>query len=1167
MTRSSADPNLPDEFTSKLRAARANRSQPGQRRVVTILFCDVTGSTALASQLDPEDWAEIMDDAFDFLIAPVQRYGGTIARLMGDAILAFFGAPTSHEDDPQRAVLAALAILDDIRHFRAQIEREYGLKFDVRAGINTGPVVVGEIGSEIAREYTAMGDAINLAARMEQTADPGTVRISENTYRLVAPLFNCEPLGEISLKGKQKAVRAYRVLGRRAEPGRLRGIQGLESPVIGRRREMDSLREALLAVRQGRGQIVCLIGEAGLGKSRLIEELRLQWQGQTTDQPPWVESRGISYDAHRPYGVFQQFLRQVCDVHEDDSPAVVRQKITRNVQDLPADQQKHVIQASEALLAVEAESDQPKLTGEAFKHELFDAWENMVRGFAAQAPFVVVIDDLHWADSASVELLVHLLQLTNEVPILFLCAFRPFRRAPGWQVKQVADTEYPHRYREITLSPLSTDDSLSLVTNLLAISDLPDELQQAILAKTDGNPFFVEEVIRMLIDRGVIARDDSGARWQAVATLADTEIPDNLQALLSSRIDRLEEEVRRTLQLAAVIGRSFYFRVLNVISEAVDQLDGHLNTLQRIDMIHEKARLPELEYIFRHALTRDAAYRSIVRRQRRQFHRKVGEALEALFPQRLEEEASRLAHHFYEARDHPRALKYDMLAGDAAARLFANTEAVAHYDRAIEILRDTPKLPALGGNGQQEKNILKHLYTRRGRALEEMGQYDDAINNYQELERLAREREDRDLELSALIPMATIQATFTAKFNPEQAQALSDRALAMAQELENHPAEAKVLWNLMLLTAFTEGDPRQAAAYGEQSLAIARRYGLREELAYALHDLSRPYTSIGKFDQARAMLEEAQDLWRELGNLPMLADNLSTLASGHLYAGEFDKALDKAQQAQRISQSIHSLWGQAYSLGIAAPIYFERGEMGKAIEAWRSTMPLAEQANFAGLPVYARLHLAFLYAEIGDLDQAFDLIRSAISASDTGQEMLQGYARMVLAKLQLEAGSPAEAYSTLEAALQRREREQMDEIDVALPFTIEANILLANRAFERVLTLAEDLMARNQRRSLRHVGPYLHLYSGLALKGLGREEEAYRSVKSAREVAERIGSRRALWQILPELSRMEADLGNQEEADSLRQQLRAIIDFIAEHAGSAELKACFLDLPSVREIV
>ena len=273
-TQARLEQYIPREQLSKLEAAQSGGGMRGERRVVTMLFCDVAGSTAGASKLDPEEWSEIMNGAFEHLIAPVYHYEGTLARLMGDAILAFFGAPIAHEDDPQRAVLAGLEIVDGIRPYRLEVNKRWGLDFDVRVGINTGLVVVGEVGSDLRVEYTAMGDAINLAARMEQTAQPDTVQISADTHRLLAPLFDFEDLGEIEVKGKTEPVQVYKVLGQTAEPGRLRGIEGLDSPLVGRDREIGTLKSVIAELRQGRGQVVSVMGEAGLGKSRLIAELQ-----------------------------------------------------------------------------------------------------------------------------------------------------------------------------------------------------------------------------------------------------------------------------------------------------------------------------------------------------------------------------------------------------------------------------------------------------------------------------------------------------------------------------------------------------------------------------------------------------------------------------------------------------------------------------------------------------------------------------------------------------------------------------------------------------------------------------------------------------------------------------------------------------------------------------
>ncbi|MCZ6530946.1 MAG: AAA family ATPase, partial [Chloroflexi bacterium] len=765
--------SMPEDFAAKLKEARAKKTMVGERRVVTILFSDVMGSTEMAEQLDPEDWADIMDGAFEYLIAPIYRYEGTVARLMGDAILAFFGAPVAHEDDPQRAVLAGLEIQEGIQPYCDQIQEQYGLKFSVRVGINTGTVVVGPIGSDLAMEYTAMGDAVNLASRMEQTADPGTVQLAENTYKLVAPLFDVEPLGAIEVKGKREALPAYRVVGRKTEPGRTRGIEGLSSPLIGREDEFEKLKSVLEDFKNGRGGIVTIIGEAGLGKSRLIEELKAEFEADLDPETPdlWSELRGIAYDASLPYGLFVQQLRQTYGVTLDDSPETVHEKMTALIGDAPSEMGQRFIRVIGVLLTLARQSQETDngspLEGEALKRELFQAMFDLWSGeITAIGSSIAVLDDLQWADDASVELLLHLFQLTEEMPILIICAMRPYRDSPAWRIKAVAERDYPHRYTEIVLRPFASGEEQNLARNLLDLPDLPKEMGDLIVRKSEGNPFFVEELVRTFIDQGVVTREENGQAWRVAQEVGTIPIPDNLQAVIVARMDRLEKEVQRTLQLASVIGRSFYHRVLQRISELEAELDRHLNTLQRVEIIREAARVPELEFMFRHELTRDAAYQSILKKRRREFHEKVGQALEELFPERQEELAPVLAHHFSEGGDLERALKYYTVAGDTAVRLFANAEAISHYSKAIELAkRDSV-------TGDQ----MVHLFTSRGRAMELGAAYEDALAYYDVLEAIASEREDRSMELASLLARTTLRVTINPAFDPEKGQALCDKA-------------------------------------------------------------------------------------------------------------------------------------------------------------------------------------------------------------------------------------------------------------------------------------------------------------------------------------------------------------------------------------------------------
>ena len=426
-----------------------------ERRVVTVLFSDVVGSTALAGQMDPEDWAEIMAGLFDYLIKPVERYGGNVARLLGDAILAFFGAPAAHEDDPERAILAGLDIVNGIKPYAAQVRAEFGIDLNVRVGINTGLVVLGEFGAERSFEYTALGDAINLAARMEQTAEPGTVQIAEDTYRLVAPLFEIEPLGQIEVKGKPEPVPAYRVLSRKDAPGRLRGLEGSESPLVGRDSELEQLRRALQELKVGRGRIISLIGDAGLGKSRLIEETHRIWEELTPkdaegSQPSWIEERAVSYESARPYAIFVENFRRLLSIEEGDSNELIQKRIQDWLTGLPQDFRETALPVVERILALSptdgdaAGADDLDLQSNdaliAQLHALIArTWKETIEG----SPTVCVLDDLHWADSSSIDLIVELLRLTDEIPVLFVCAMRPTRDAPSWRVEAGCRIELP----------------------------------------------------------------------------------------------------------------------------------------------------------------------------------------------------------------------------------------------------------------------------------------------------------------------------------------------------------------------------------------------------------------------------------------------------------------------------------------------------------------------------------------------------------------------------------------------------------------------------------------------------------------------------------------------------------------------------------------------------
>jgi len=1143
---------IPKELLAKLEAARAGHSMEGERRVVTILFCDVKGSTAAAESMDPEDWAEVMNGAFEHLIAPIYRLEGTLARLMGDAILAFFGAPIAHEDDPERAVLAGLQIVNGIAPYRDQVHAQWGLDFNVRVGINTGLVVVGEVGSDLRLEYTAMGDAVNLAARMEQTATPGTVQVAEETYQRAAPLFEWESLGPVSIKGKAEPVPAYRALTRKERPRRLRGIEGLYSPLVGRLTEMSVLHESLESLGRGHGGIVGLIGEAGLGKSRMIDELHSSWESGTPGGY-WGESRGISYETTRPYAQFQQQLLQLCGVVQPDDLGEVRRKLASVVAEFPQDEQARAGLALQAVLGAEDPQDGGTLEGEALRRELYRTCAAVWRRQAARQPTVLVFDDLHWSDPASTELLIDLFRLTDAGPILFLCAFRPDRQAPAWQVKQAGETNYPHRYREVVLQPLSSGSSRELVDHLLSVSDLPPKLHALIEHKAEGNPFFVEEVIRTLIDRGAVLRDANGTRWKPGTDIDEIAIPDNLQGLLVARIDRLADETRRTLQLASVVGRTFYYRVLQAISEAADELDGRLSDLQRSELIREAARDPELEYAFRHALTQEAAYSSILRKERRLYHLRVGDALERLFPDRLSDLAPLLAHHFFEAAD-SRALKYAVLAGDQAFRMYAIESAIQHYQRALELERHAPT---------EDRQFLRHLYTRLGRSYELVGRFDAAVDLYQQMRSAGQQCSDGELQLIALTETAKIYSTPTALFDPAKGGEFSDQAVELARQQGNPEAEARTLWNRSNSEMFA-GEVARAVEFGDRSLEVAERFELREQLAFTLNDLSRPLLMLGQLDRAQQVNARARQLWRELENLPMLGDNIAGGAMAAYWLGQFDQAISEAQESYRITKSIGNIWGQAASRVWIGLSYFELGRLDLAIDTLTECVGLSREGGIRLAILIAGAFLALTYSTLGAHELSLTAYEQAASVDRSQFPHVWPIVPAVSARLLVRNGQVGEARRTSEESyIGLKPVGSLNVADIVLLADAEISLAEGNpqRAVERLDQMLELAAAARRRPAV----PEALLLRGRGLRALGELEPAREGLRRSRKEAEELGSQRILWQILLEQSRLEAETGNSAEAAQLLARAASAITSLAASIADPELRRSFAALPDSRE--
>ncbi|HKZ86046.1 MAG TPA: tetratricopeptide repeat protein [Anaerolineae bacterium] len=602
-------------------------------------------------------------------------------------------------------------------------------------------------------------------------------------------------------------------------------------------------------------------------------------------------------------------------------------------------------------------------------------------------------------------------------------------------------------------------------------------------------------------------------------------------------------------------------------------LPDHLAQLEFSGLVRLAQALPELEYLFRHALIQDAAYRSLVKADRRTLHRIVGEALERAYADRIDEIAPLLARHFDEAGDDDRALKYFTLAGDVAARTYANAEAILHYTCALQIAKRFPaRSPTRLGETSSTEVSLTHLYTSLGQALELSARHAEALANYADMERLASERGDRAMELAALMARAKIHATLNSEQNPDKAQVLLEQALALARELRDRATECRVLWNLMLVFLWSGYDQHRAVAYGEDALALARELHLREQVAFTLNDLTYAYMSTGQWPRARAALDESRGIWRELGNQPMLADNVANSVLIHLRAGDFDQAVTAADEALRISRAIDNVWGQAGSQAYVGLVHWERGDIDRAVAVMEDSIRLGEQVGHPAPVVATRSDLAWVLGALGAVERGLALARLALDRAANAFDM-HVVPLATIARLHLLGGDLASAEATLREAQRQLKPEGLQWFAPILVPLVEAELALARCDYADAAKVADKVLAYLRGSQTRLYASDTLYVKSRALLAQSRSEEASVVLAEALAEAEALGSRRMLWPILSALGDIESARGHDTVARALLQRAREVVGYIADHCptdpsrGSGQsLRQMFFNQSEVRKV-
>ena len=669
-------PIPPSYLAEKILTSRS--ALEGERKQVTVLFADVAGFTTLAEQLDPEIVHDLINRCFEGITAEVHRFEGTINQYTGDGVMALFGAPLAHEDSARRAVHAALGIQRAIRDVAQGLQAERGLTLQMRIGVNTGLVVVGKIGDDLRMDYTAVGDTTNLASRLQQMAQPGSVVISAATQQHVAGFFEMRDLGEMPVKGRAP-VHAFEVLRPRSYRTRFdvaveRGL----TPLVGRERELATLRERFREVKARQGQVVGIAGEAGIGKSRLVLEFRraLAHAGEAVT---WLEGHCISFGQASPFLPLIELLRENFQIDELDGEPEIIAKVEQGMRRM-GELEAHIPAIRDLLSVDPGDPAFAALEGTVRRRHLFAALRALSLCGAQRRPLVLVIEDLHWIDLSSEEFLTFLLDAVAGVSLLLLVTYR-IGYTPPFGSRSFSTT--------LTLHSFSETETLAMASQVLGTAQFPPELQTALMDKAEGVPLFIEEVTKTLLDLGVLQREDGG--YRLVKSLGEVSVPDTMQGIIMARLDRLGDEGKRTVQMASVIGRQFLVRLLARIAGLSDRLEGLLHELQALEIIYEQGFVPEPAYIFKHAVIQDVAYQSLLLQRRKALHQAVGEAIEALYQDRLEDHYAELAHHCTQGEVWDKALAYCRQAGEKAMAQSAYREAVGYVEQALRALAHLPE--------------------------------------------------------------------------------------------------------------------------------------------------------------------------------------------------------------------------------------------------------------------------------------------------------------------------------------------------------------------------------------------------------------------------------------------------------------------------------------------
>jgi tetratricopeptide (TPR) repeat protein len=904
-----------------------------------------------------------MDGCFKILMDEIHKFEGTINQFTGDGVMALFGAPVAHEDHAQRACHAALSIHKDLEDYEEKIKKDFGVNFKLRIGLNSGPVIVGSIGDDLRMDYTAVGDTSNLASRIENMARPGTSLVSSHSHKLARDFFEFKSLGKVEIKGKKEPQEIFELIKTGEVDTRIAASEakGL-TRFVGRKNSMAAVMEAYEKAQSGSGQIVGVVGDAGVGKSRLLLEFRNRLlKGAFT----YLEGRCLQYSSTIAYLPIFDILRSYFEIKEDDREPLIKKNMKEKILRLD-EKLQGVLSPFHELLSLKVEDNTyQKLDPMQKREKTFEAIRDLLVRESQNRPIILVVEDLHWIDKTSEEFLSYLIEWLANTHILLILLYRPEYTHP-WGSKSY--------YNRIGLDQLTAKSSARLIQAILEGGQAVPELSELILNRAAGNPLFMEEFTHALLENGSIQRKDR--KYLLVKEVSEIQVPDTIQGIIAARMDRLEDDLKKTMQVASVVGRDFAFRILQTITGMREELKSYLLNLQGLEFIYEKRLFPELEYVFKHALTQEVAYNSLLQKRRKEIHEKIGRAIEELYAERIEEFYEMLAYHYSKGENSEKAYQYLKLSGIKATKNYSRWEAFRFFKEALNILTGLP---------ENKKNKRAQI------------------------------------EICLLVANPTFALGF-----PEDSLEILQAGEKLSKELRDEKALALFLSLIGQYYAWKSGELLQAIQYTEDSFREAEKINDIDLMAPVGADLVTLYFWMGEYvkvtdlaSKVIALIEKSQrqnDYFGKPYNVySMLLAEQATCSwrMGNFEEGEslFKKGFDFALKIKDV-----------FCLGLLELNrgweFALKGEAKTAIEHLEESIRYCEEGQIINILVPIWIGLGLAYWLLGDLESAHKHMEKGLETQiDSGVDYDSGLFYSCSATVELDSGNVKKAQQRANEAL------------------------------------------------------------------------------------------------------------------------------------------------------